>query len=93
MSENAMTTAEAAEYLGLSKGYMGILRHKGTGPTGTKEKGRVAYARSDLDAWKAGRSTAPAAAKGSRKPKAEATAGSARRAGKGPRGEGKKRAR
>lgn len=48
-----LTTAEAAEYLHVSKQHLEIKRHKGTGPAYCKPAGSrlVRYYLPDLDAW------------------------------------------
>jgi excisionase family DNA binding protein len=46
-----LDTAQAAAYLGLSRQYLEIARHKGEGPPFVKLPKAVRYSRRDLDAW------------------------------------------
>ena len=48
-----LTTVEAASYLGLSRQYLEILRHRGDGPEYIKLGRAVRYKRTDLDDWMA----------------------------------------
>lgn len=59
MNTDILTTAEAAEYLGLSKPTLERFRLTGAGPVYAKltpgNRGPVRYRRTDLDAWLASR--------------------------------------
>ncbi len=46
-----LTTAEAAEYLRLSKQFLEIARHRGDGPPYIKLSRAVRYHRPSLDDW------------------------------------------
>ena len=46
-----LTTAEAADYLRLSRQYLEIARHRGNGPPYIKLSRAVRYHRPSLDAW------------------------------------------
>ncbi|HEU5117646.1 MAG TPA: helix-turn-helix domain-containing protein [Isosphaeraceae bacterium] len=48
-----LNTAEAAQFLGLSKSWLEVLRVKGGGPVFKKLGRRVIYRRDDLEAWAA----------------------------------------
>ena len=46
-----LTTAEAADYLRLSRQFLEIARHRGNGPPYIKLSRAVRYHRPSLDAW------------------------------------------
>lgn len=77
------TTRAAAEYLGITMGYLHVMRHHKTGPACAKLDGRVYYTRDALDTWNADRKERVNARA------SKARAGVARRAASGPRGERK----
>ncbi len=54
-----LTTIQAAAYLGLSRQYLEIARHKGEGMPFVKLSRCVRYKRSDLDAYMAARRRQP----------------------------------
>lgn len=50
-----LNTKQASNYLGLSRQFLEIARHKGSGPRYIKLARAVRYRRTDLDAWMADR--------------------------------------
>lgn len=60
----AMTTKEAAAYIGMSPATLNGWRFEGVGPVylrmGTGRRAKIAYLREDLDAWLRARRTDPA---------------------------------
>lgn len=48
-----LSTSQASDFLGLSKQFLEISRHKGDGPPYVKLARLVKYRRSDLDKWMA----------------------------------------
>ena len=52
-----VTTAEAAEYLGLSESYLNKARHFGTGPAYVRFGRAIRYSRDALDDWAEQRTT------------------------------------
>lgn len=49
-----LSTAEAADHLGTTQGYLANMRHFGRGPRWSSPVGKtVAYRRTDLDEWRA----------------------------------------
>jgi excisionase family DNA binding protein len=51
VEQEYLTTAQAAQYLGLSKQHLEICRHQRIGPKYLKMPNRVRYRKADLDAW------------------------------------------
>lgn len=52
--ERPLSTAEAADRLGTTQGYLANMRHFGRGPAWSNPVGKVvAYRRADLDEWRA----------------------------------------
>ncbi|WP_115669994.1 helix-turn-helix transcriptional regulator [Ciceribacter selenitireducens] len=51
MSSEKMKTAEAAQYISKSTGWLNKSRMNGSGPVYLKIGGAVRYLRTDLDAW------------------------------------------
>ena len=50
-SPEFLTTPEAAQYLGMSRQWLEIARHRGNGPPYIKLGRAVRYKRSVLDSW------------------------------------------
>ena len=46
-----LNTTQAAEYIGMSRQFLEIARHKGSGPNYHKLMRAVRYRREDLDEW------------------------------------------